>query len=103
MASIRAKRGSKGGMKGCGEGVFAQADPIPANSLGFSPKLEVEQLNAATGSTSYGTMPTSNPVGSGIGGRKKKIVPKNSRGVQIVGDGDDGILISGKLVEHPSH
>lgn len=80
MASIRAKRGSKGGMKGCGEGVFAQADPIPANSLGFSPKLEVEQLNAATGSTSYGSMPTSNPVGSGIGGRKKKIVPKNSRG-----------------------
>jgi hypothetical protein len=88
MASIRAKRGSKGGnmsmgmgMKGCGEGVFAQADPIPANSLGFSPKLEVEQLNAATGSTSYGSMPTSNPVGSGIGGRKRKIVPKNSRGV----------------------
>ena len=88
MASIRAKRGSKGGnmsmgmgMKGCGEGVFAQADPIPANSLGFSPKLEVEQLNAATGSTSYASMPTSNPVGSGIGGRKRKIVPKNSRGV----------------------
>ena len=88
MASIRAKRGSKGGnmsmgmgMKGCGEGVFADAKPIAANSLGFSPKLEVEQLNAATGSTSYGSMPTSNPVGSGIGGRKKKIVPKNSRGV----------------------
>jgi hypothetical protein len=88
MASIRAKRGSKGGnmsmgmgMKGCGEGVFADAKPIRANSLGFSPKLEVEQLNAATGSTSYGSMPTSNPVGSGIGGRKKKIVPKNSRGV----------------------
>jgi len=88
MASIRAKRGAKGGnmsmgmgMKGCGEGVFADADPIRANSLGFSPKLEVEQLNAATGSTSYGDMPTSNPVGSGIGGRKRKIVPKNSRGV----------------------
>jgi hypothetical protein len=88
MASIRAKRGSKGGnmsmgmgMKGCGEGVFADAKPIPANSLGFSPKLEVEQLNAATGSTSYGDMPSSNPVGSGIGGRKRKIVPKNSRGV----------------------
>lgn len=82
MASIRAKRGSKGGnmSMGMGEGVFAQADPIPANSLGFSPKLEVEQLNAATGSTSYGSMPTSNPVGSGIGGRKRKIVPKNSRG-----------------------
>jgi hypothetical protein len=91
MASIRAKRGSKGGnmsmgmgiggMKGCGEGVFADAKPIAANSLGFSPKLEVEQLNSATGSTSYGDMPTSNPVGSGIGGRKRKIVPKNSRGV----------------------
>ena len=88
MASIRAKRGSKGGnmsmgmgMKGCGEGVFAEAKPIAANSLGFSPKLEVEQLNAATGSTSYGSMPTSNPVGSGIGGRRRKIVPKNSRGV----------------------
>ena len=91
MASIRAKRGSKGGnmsmgmgiggMKGCGEGVFADATPIRANSLGFSPKLEVEQLNAATGSTSYGDMPSSNPVGSGIGGRKRKIVPKNSRGV----------------------
>ena len=91
MASIRAKRGSKGGnssmgmgiggMRGCGEGVFADAKPIAANSLGFSPKLEVEQLNAATGSTSYGDMPTSNPVGSGIGGRRRKIVPKNSRGV----------------------
>jgi hypothetical protein len=80
MASIRAKRSSKGGLGG-GEGVFADAKPIAANSLGFSPKLEVEQLNAATGSTSYGTMPTSNPVGSGIGGRKRKIVPKNSRGV----------------------
>jgi len=88
MASIRAKRGSKGGnmsmgmgMKGCGEGVFADAKPIAANSLGFSPKLEVEQLNAATGSTSYGDMPSSNPVGSGIGGRKRKIVPKNGSGV----------------------
>ena len=86
MASIRAKRGSKGGMgiggmRGCGEGVFADAKPIAANSLGFSPKLEVEQLNAATGSTSYGDMPSSNPVGSGIGGRRRKIVPKNSRGV----------------------
>jgi hypothetical protein len=88
MASIRAKRGSKGGnmsmgmgMKGCGEGVFADAKPIRANSLGFSPQLEVEQLNAATGSTSYGDMPSSNPVGSGIGGRRRKIVPKNSRGV----------------------
>jgi hypothetical protein len=85
MASIRAKRGAKGmgigGMKGCGEGVFADAKPIRANSLGFSPQLEVEQLNAATGSTSYGDMPSSNPVGSGIGGRKRKIVPKNSRGV----------------------
>ena len=88
MASIRAKRGAKGGnmsmgmgMKGCGEGVFADAKPIAANSLGFSPKLEVEQLNSATGSTSYGDMPTSNPVGSGFGGRKRKIVPKNARGV----------------------
>jgi hypothetical protein len=83
MASIRAKRGAKGGnmSMGMGEGVFADAKPIAANSLGFSPKLEVEQLNAATGSTSYGTMPTSNPVGSGIGGRRRKIVPKNSRGV----------------------
>ena len=86
MASIRAKRGSKGGLggnmsMGMGEGVFADAKPIAANSLGFSPKLEVEQLNAATGSTSYGDMPTSNPVGSGIGGRRRKIVPKNSRGV----------------------
>jgi hypothetical protein len=69
------------GMKGCGEGVFADAKPIAANSLGFSPKLEVEQLNAATGSTSYGDMPSSNPVGSGIGGRKRKIVPKNYSGV----------------------
>jgi hypothetical protein len=43
--------------------------------------LEVEQLNAATGSTSYGDMPSSNPVGSGFGGRKRKIVPKNSSGV----------------------
>ena len=74
MASIRAKRGAKG----CGEGVFADAKPIAANSLGFSPKLEVEQLNAATGSTSYSDMPSSNPVGSG---RKRKIVPKNARGV----------------------
>ena len=83
MASIRAKRGSKGGnmSMGMGEGVFADAKPIAANSLGFSPKLEVEQLNSATGSTSYGSMPTSNPVGSGIGGRRRKIVPKNSRGV----------------------
>ena len=91
MASIRSKRGAKGGnssmgmgiggMRGCGEGVFADAKPIAANSLGFSPKLEVEQLNSATGSTSYGSMPTSNPVGSGIGGRRRKIVPKNSRGV----------------------
>jgi hypothetical protein len=85
MASIRAKRGAKGmgigGMKGCGEGVFADAKPIAANSLGFSPKLEVEQLNSATGSTSYGDMPSSNPVGSGFGGRKRKIVPKNGSGV----------------------
>ena len=80
MASIRSKRGSKGSAKmmGCGEGVFADAKPIAANSLGFSPKLEVEQLNSATGSTSYGDMPSSNPVGSG---RRRKIVPKNSRGV----------------------
>jgi len=78
MASIRKKRGSKGGMMGCGEGVFADAKPIAANSLGFSPKLEVEQLNAATGSVSYGDMPSSNPVGSG---RRRTIVPKNSRGV----------------------
>ena len=85
MASIRAKRGAKGmgigGMKGSGEGVFADAKPIRANSLGFSPQLEVEQLNAATGSTSYGDMPSSNPVGSGFGGRKRKIVPKNSSGI----------------------
>ena len=87
MASIRAKRGAKGSAAGfsggnmsmgMGEGVFADAKPIRANSLGFSPQLEVEQLNAATGSTSYGDMPSSNPVGSG---RKRKIVPKNSRGV----------------------
>jgi hypothetical protein len=108
MASIRAKRGSKGGnmsmgmgMKGCGEGVFADAKPIAANSLGFSPKLEVEQLNAATGSTSYGDMPSSNPVGSGIGGRKRKIVPKNSRGVSSaptkMGEGyedEDGFYVT---------
>lgn len=86
MAKLRAMKGKGiGGMKGCGEGVFADAKPIRANSLGFSPQLEVEQLNAATGSTSYGTMPSSNPVGSGmgcgIGGRKRKIVPKNVRGV----------------------
>jgi hypothetical protein len=72
--------GSDGnGMMGYGEGVFADAKPIPANSLGFSPKLEVEQLNAATGSTSYGDMPTSNPVGSGIGGRKR-VSRKNDSG-----------------------
>lgn len=96
MASIRAKRGAKGGnmsmgmgMKGCGEGVFADAKPIAANSLGFSPKLEVEQLNAATGSTSYSDMPSSNPVGSG---RKRKIVPKNARGVSSAPTkmGEDG-------------
>ena len=88
MASIRAKRGSKGGLgagiggagsDGNGMGVFADAKPMPANSLGFSPKLEVEQLNAATGSTSYGDMPTSNPVGSGIGGRKR-VSRKNDSG-----------------------
>lgn len=99
MASLRAKRGAKGSASGFSggnmsmgmggnmsmgmgiggsDGVFADAKPIAANSLGFSPKLEVEQLNAATGSTSYGDMPTSNPVGSG---RKRKIVPKNGRGV----------------------
>ena len=80
MASIRSKRGAKGSAKmmGCGEGVFADAKPIAANSLGFSPKLEVEQLNAATGSVSYGDMPSSNPVGSG---RRRTIVLKNGRGV----------------------
>jgi hypothetical protein len=101
MASIRAKRGAKGmgigGMKGCGEGVFADAKPIAANSLGFSPKLEVEQLNAATGSTSYGDMPSSNPVGSGFGGRKRKIVPKNSSGVSSAPTkmGEDGKIPKG--------
>ena len=73
---------SGGRSGGADVGVFANAKPIPANSLGFDPKLEVEQLNAATGSTSYGDMPTSNPVGSGmsgIGGRKKRLV-KNVSG-----------------------
>jgi hypothetical protein len=76
--------GRSGGRSGGAEvGVFANAKPINANSLGFDPKLEVEQLNAATGSTSYGDMPTSNPVGSGMavsGGRKKRLV-KNVSGV----------------------
>ena len=71
-----------GGRSGGAEvGVFANAKPIPANSLGFDPKLEVEQLNAATGSTSYGDMPTSNPVGSGmsgIGGRKRRLIKNDS-------------------------
>ena len=69
------------GRGGAEVGVFANAKPIPANSLGFDPKLEVEQLNAATGSTSYGDMPTSNPVGSGrggLGGRKRRV--KNDSG-----------------------
>ena len=75
--------GGRGGRGGAEVGVFANAKPIPANSLGFDPKLEVEQLNAATGSTSYGDMPTSNPVGSGrggLGGKKKRAV-KNVSGV----------------------
>jgi len=74
--------GMSGGRSGGAEvGVFANAKPIPANSLGFDPKLEVEQLNAATGSTSYGDMPTSNPVGSGmsgIGGRKRRLIKNDS-------------------------
>jgi hypothetical protein len=72
---------SGGRSGGADVGVFANAKPIPANSLGFDPKLEVEQLNAATGSTSYGDMPTSNPVGSGmsgIGGRKRRLVKNDS-------------------------
>jgi len=76
--------GRSGGRSGgAGVGVFANAKPINANSLGFDPKLEVEQLNAATGSTSYGDMPTSNPVGSGMavsGGKKRRLV-KNVSGV----------------------
>jgi len=75
--------GMSGGRSGGARvGVFANAKPIAANSLGFDPKLEVEQLNAATGSTSYGDMPTSNPVGSGrggLGGRKRLV--KNDSGV----------------------
>ena len=78
-------RGGRGGRSGGAEvGVFANAKPIPANSLGFDPKLEVEQLNAATGSTSYGDMPTSNPVGSGFGGRKKRFLVKNDSGASSV-------------------
>jgi len=77
------KWNNSGGRSGGADvGVFANAKPIPANSLGFDPKLEVSQLNAATGSTSYGDMPTSNPVGSGMsvsGGRKRRLI-KNARG-----------------------
>ena len=79
MASFGAMRGGRSG--GAEVGVFANAKPIPANSLGFSPQLEVEQLNAASGSTSYGDMPTSNPVGSGrggLGGKKKRAVKNDS-------------------------
>jgi hypothetical protein len=82
MSKGLGRPGMSGGRSGGAEvGVFANAKPIPANSLGFDPKLEVEQLNAATGSTSYGDMPTSNPVGSGrggLGGRKKRLVKNDS-------------------------
>jgi hypothetical protein len=88
MERTRMSGGRSGGASGIGGrsggaevGVFANAKPIPANSLGFDPKLEVEQLNAATGSTSYGDMPTSNPVGSGmsgIGGRKRRLIKNDS-------------------------
>jgi hypothetical protein len=82
MSEGMGRPGMSGGRSGGAEvGVFANAKPIPANSLGFDPKLEVEQLNAATGSTSYGDMPTSNPVGSGrggLGGRKKRLVKNDS-------------------------
>jgi hypothetical protein len=77
------RSGGTVGRSGGAVGVFANAKPINANSLGFDPKLEVEQLNAATGSTSYGDMPTSNPVGSGMavsGGKKRRLV-KNVSGV----------------------
>ena len=73
--------GRSGGRSGGAVGVFADAKPIPANSLGFDPKLEVSQLNAATGSVSYKGFPTSNPVGSGMsvsGGRKRRLVKNDS-------------------------
>ena len=98
-----AGRGGTVGRSGGAVGVFANAKPINANSLGFDPKLEVEQLNAATGSTSYGDMPTSNPVGSGMavsGGKKRRLV-KNVSGVFAaptkMGEGyvdDDGYYVT---------
>lgn len=90
-----------GGRSGGAEvGVFANAKPIPANSLGFDPKLEVEQLNAATGSTSYGDMPTSNPVGSGmsgIGGRKRRLVKNDSGASSAPTKMGEGELTGGAL------
>ena len=99
------RSGGLGGRSGGSEiGVFANAKPIPANSLGFDPKLEVEQLNAASGSTSYRDMPTSNPVGSGMGavsGGKKRRLVKNARGVSSaptkMGEGyvdEDGFYVT---------
>jgi len=88
------------GMSGGDVGVFANAKPIPANSLGFDPKLEVEQLNAATGSTSYGDMPTSNPVGSGmsgIGGRKRRLVKNDSGASSAPTKMGEGELTGGAL------
>lgn len=91
---------SGGRSGGADVGVFANAKPIPANSLGFDPKLEVEQLNAATGSTSYGDMPTSNPVGSGmsgIGGRKKRLVKNVSGASSAPTKMGEGELTGGAL------
>jgi len=88
------------GIGGAEVGVFANAKPIPANSLGFDPKLEVEQLNAATGSTSYGDMPTSNPVGSGMavsGGRKRRLVKNDSGASSAPTKMGEGELTGGAL------
>ena len=92
--------GRPGMSGGADVGVFANAKPIPANSLGFDPKLEVEQLNAATGSTSYGDMPTSNPVGSGmsgIGGRKRRLVKNDSGASSAPTKMGEGELTGGAL------
>lgn len=88
------------GIGGADVGVFANAKPINANSLGFDPKLEVEQLNAATGSTSYGDMPTSNPVGSGMavsGGRKRRLIKNDSGASSAPTKMGEGELTGGAL------
>ena len=93
--------GRSGGRSGGADvGVFADAKPIPANSLGFDPKLEVAQLNAATGSVSYKGFPTSNPVGSGfsgIGGRKRRLVKNDSGASSAPTKMGEGELTGGAL------